>query len=160
MRGIYSPVKTYSVTLGGSSLQQSSEVLPGFGALEGLLIELTVSLTGATASQTCNTIDNVIASLQLDDKYGHSTLDINGTDIANIQRVLSETGYVIAAPTITTSSTGNLPGHLLADCAGLLDPVSLGFVLPGHLASEPGKTDMGHLAGGLSPSRLAARHCA
>lgn len=106
MRGIYSPVKTYSVTLGGSSLQQSSEVLPGFGALEGLLIELTVSLTGATASQTSNTIDNVIAALQLDDKYGHSALDITGTDIANIQRVLSETGYVIAAPTITTSSTG------------------------------------------------------
>ena len=106
MRGIISPVKTYSVTLGTKTLAQSTEILPGFGALEGLLLELTVSVSGATDSVTSETIDNVIASLQLDDRAGKSAMDIFGTDIAIVQRVLSTTGYALVAPAITTDASG------------------------------------------------------
>ena len=107
MRAIANPVKTYSVTLGSSVQDQTEVVLPGFGALSGIILELKVSLSGATDSETSNTIDNVISSIRLTDKAGDTIFDLKGTDLYLLQQVLSPTGQLQTPAGVTTSATGS-----------------------------------------------------
>ena len=106
MRVISEPVKTYSQTLAASLLVQPSQVLPNFGPVQGLWLDLTVTLTGATASQTSNTIDNVLNQFAIDDQFGKSILSLLGTDLSVLNDILTPRGVRQAPPAITTSGAG------------------------------------------------------
>ena len=106
MRAISEPVKSYSQTLGASLLVQPSQQLPYFGPVLGMWLDLTVSVTGATASQTSLSIDNTISHFAIDDQWGKSICDLLGSDITYINDILTPRGVRQAPPTITTNSAG------------------------------------------------------
>lgn len=106
MRVISEPVKTYSLNLTSGLQVQPSQVLPNFGPLQGLYLDLTVSLAGATASQASNSIDNVLSHFAIDDQYGKSIADLLGTDLSVINDMLTPRGVRQAAPTISTNTAG------------------------------------------------------
>jgi len=106
MRAISEPVKSYSQTMGSALLVQPSQQLPNFGPVLGLWLDLTVSLTGATASQTSESIDNSISHFALDDQFGKSICDLLGTDLTFINDILTPRGVRQAPPTVTTSAGG------------------------------------------------------
>ena len=106
MRAISEPVKTYAGTLTSGVQAQPSQQLPNFGPVSGLWLDLTVSLAGATASQTSNSIDNAISHFALDDQFGKAICDLFGTDLSFVNDVLTPRGVRQAAPTITTSAGG------------------------------------------------------
>lgn len=112
MRAIAFPVTTFSRTLSASvGIVEPSVILPNLGPLQGLNIDLTVSVSGATAAATSQTIDNVIASLQAQDQFGGLLLDVSGavptnqpvSDLAFLNDVLQPRGVRTSAPAITTS---------------------------------------------------------
>lgn len=106
MRVISEPVKTYTQTLVGALVVQASQVLPNFGPVQGLWLDLTVTLAGATASQASNTIDNVLSQFAIDDQFGKSILNFLGTDISIVNDILTPRGVRQSAPAITTSGGG------------------------------------------------------
>lgn len=106
MRALNQNVRTYTATLGAGLQPQPTQQVPDFGPLLGISIDLTVSLTGATASQTSQTIDNVISHFALDDRAGKSIADLMGTDLSVINDVLQPRGVRSLPPAITTNSSG------------------------------------------------------
>jgi hypothetical protein len=107
MRQLNQSIKTYSVTLGSSSLAQSAKQIPNYGPVQGLDFKLTVTVAGATASETSDSIDRVIDSLSLETNKGKTIANLVGTDLTVINDVLSPIGHRVAPPTITTDSNGN-----------------------------------------------------
>lgn len=107
MRVISEPVKSYSQTLAAALLVQPSQVLPNFGPVQGLWLDLTVTLAGGTASQASNTIDNVINQFAIDDQYGKSILSLLGTDLSILNDILTPRGVRQAPPAVTTNGSGN-----------------------------------------------------
>lgn len=123
MRTISFPFQTYSVTLTSSQQVRPSQIVPNLGPLQGVYCVLTVALTGATASQASNTIDNSIAVIQVQDQFGKLALNLIGTDLTIINDILQPRGVRTAPPTITTSGAG----------AGT---ASWSFFLPATLAAK------------------------
>lgn len=107
MRVLSEPVKTYSQQLSTGPLVQPSQVLPNFGPCAGLTIDLTVTVAGGTATQTSQTIDNLLQHVAIDDQYGKSIMDLLGTDLSIVNDVLQPRGVRTAPPAITTNSAGN-----------------------------------------------------
>ena len=106
MRVISQPIQTYSVQLGAGPLVQQAIVIPNFGPVAGFYLDLTVSLTGATASQTSQSIDNVISTFQIDDVRGDNVVYAVGTDLSVLNDALTPRGVRQSPPTITTSGAG------------------------------------------------------
>jgi hypothetical protein len=107
MRVIDQPVRTYgSITLGAGPQVQNSTVLPNYGAVAGFWLDMTVALTGATASKTSNTIDNVINTFEIDDQFGKAIVVALGTDLSILNDILTPRGVRQAAPAVTTSGGG------------------------------------------------------
>jgi hypothetical protein len=108
MRQINASIKDYSVTLGSSSLVQSSKQIPNYGSVQGLSFALTVALAGATASVT-NTVrvDTVIDHLTIETNKGKTIMDITGADLTVINDVLNPIGHRVTAPEVTTDSSGD-----------------------------------------------------
>lgn len=107
MRVIDQPVRTFgSLTLSTAPQVQNSTLIPNFGAVAGFWLDLTVTLAGATASKTSNTIDNVIASWEIDDAAGKAVVVGLGTDISILNDILTPRGVRQAAPAVTTSGAG------------------------------------------------------
>jgi hypothetical protein len=106
MRVISEPVRTYSQTLAASPLVQNSTILPNYGPIQGFWLDLTVTLTGATASQASNTIDNVIQTIEIDDQFGKAVMVALGTDLSVLNDMLTPRGVRQAPPAITSSSAG------------------------------------------------------
>ena len=107
MRQLNNSIKTYSVTLGSSSLTQSAKQIPNYGSVQGLDFRLTVALAGATASVDSDTIDRVIESLTIETNKGKTIANLTGTDLPIIQTVLSPIGQRTAVPEVATDSSGN-----------------------------------------------------
>lgn len=103
MRALSEPVKTYQATPATSLLVQPSQVVPNFGPILGLYLDLTVSVAGATAAATSNTIDNIISHFALDDQFGKSICDLLGTDLTVLNDMLQPRGVRFAPPAITTA---------------------------------------------------------
>ena len=106
MRVISEPVKTYTQTLVSSLVVQPSQLLPNFGPVQGLWLDLTVTLAGATASKASNTIDNVLNQFAIDDQNGKSILSLLGTDLSILNDILTPRGVRQAPPAITTDGGG------------------------------------------------------
>ena len=106
MRVVSFPFQTYSKTLTSSVQVQPSQVVPNLGPLQGIYCVLTVALTGATASQASNSIDNSISVIQVQDQYGKLVLNLIGTDLTILNDILQPRGVRTAPPTITTNSAG------------------------------------------------------
>lgn len=108
MRVISQPVFTYSVTLSGSLQQQQTKIIPFFGAIAGLWLDLTVSATDATDAQVSNTIDNVIQQFEIDDAFGKVALQVQGTDLSVLNDALQPRGVRTSPPTFTGDSDGTV----------------------------------------------------
>lgn len=106
MRTISFPFQTYSVTLTSAQQVRPSQIVPNLGPLQGVYCVLTVSLTGATASQVSTSIDNSIAVIQVQDQFGKLALNLIGTDLSVINDILQPRGVRTAPSTITTNSAG------------------------------------------------------
>ena len=107
MRVLSFPIQTYTRTLGAASIPEAQVIAPNLGPLQGMYVQLTVSLTGATASQTSNTIDNVIAFLTGQDQAGEILLNVRGqNDLLVLNDILQPRGVRTSPPTITTSAGG------------------------------------------------------
>ena len=106
MRVITQPVRTFAQTLTSGLLVQSAVVMPNFGHLMGLWLDLTVTLAGATVSKASNSIDNVIQTLQIDDQFGKPCVIALGTDLSTLNDMLTPRGVRQAPPTITTDGGG------------------------------------------------------
>jgi len=107
MRVLSEPVRTYTQTLGAGVVVQPSQLLPNFGPVLGLWLDLTVSITGGTASEPSNTIDNVLSQFLIDDQFGKAIFgNVFGTDITILNDILTPRGVRQNAPTITTNSAG------------------------------------------------------
>ncbi len=106
MRVLSQPVFTYSVTLTTGLQQQNTKLIGFFGPVAGLWLDLTVTLSGATASQASNTIDNVIQQFEIDDQFGKVGLQVPGTDLSILNDLLPPRGVRTAPTAITTSSAG------------------------------------------------------
>lgn len=105
MRVLSEPVKTYTQTLQSGLVIQPSQLLPTFGPVQGLWLDLTVSLTGATTAGTSNSIDNAIQSFLIDDAFGKAIFgNVFGTDLTVLNDILTPRGVRQAPPTITTSA--------------------------------------------------------
>lgn len=107
MRVISQPVRSYSQTLTSAPLVQNSTVLPNYGPIQGLWLDLTVAITGGTASKTSNTIDNVIQTIEIDDQFGKAVVVALGTDISVLNDMLTPRGVRQAPTAITTDSSGD-----------------------------------------------------
>lgn len=103
MRAISEPVKSYAQQLGGGLLVQPSQQLPNFGPVLGMWLDLTVAIAGGTAAATSNSIDNTISHFAMDDQYGKSICDLLGTDLTEVNDILTPRGVRQAPPTITTA---------------------------------------------------------
>lgn len=106
MRSLSQPVRTYAETLTSGAFVEPSQVLPNFGPINGITLDFSVTLAGATASQTSNSIDNLISNLAIDDQYGKSILDALGTDLKTLNDILQPRGVRTSPPTVTTDATG------------------------------------------------------
>lgn len=106
MRVTDQPLQTFATTLGVGPQTQPGKIIPALGPVMGFWLDLTVSLTGATASKTSNTIDNAIAILEIDKGDGESVLTALGTDLSTINDMLQPRGVRQAPPAITTSAGG------------------------------------------------------
>lgn len=106
LRVLSQPVFTYAVTLVSGLQQQNTKLIPFFGPVAGLWLDLTVTLTGATASQVSNTIDNVIQQFEIDDAFGKVALSVPGTDLSVLNDILQPRGVRTSPPAITTSGGG------------------------------------------------------
>ncbi len=102
MRVISEPVRTYSQALTIAPLVQNSTVLPNYGPIQGIWLDLTVTLAGATAAATSQTIDNVIQTLEIDDQFGKAIVVALGTDLSVLNDMLTPRGVRQAPPAITT----------------------------------------------------------
>lgn len=111
MRAIAFPIVTFSRTLSPTvGIVEPSVIVPNLGPLQGVNIDLTVTLAGATAAATSQSIDNVIAGLQAQDQFGGLLLDASGStptdqpasDLSVLNDILQPRGVRTAAPTITT----------------------------------------------------------
>lgn len=111
MRVLSQPVFTYSVTLSSALQQQNTKLIPFFGPVAGLWFDLTVTLAGATATQTSTSIDNVIQQLEIDDAFGKVAVQVPGTDLSVINDLLQPQGVRSAPPSITTSAGGAGTGN-------------------------------------------------
>jgi hypothetical protein len=107
MRQLNNSIKTYSVTLGSSSLAQSAKQIPNHGAVQGLDFKLTVNIAGGTDSQSSETIDRVIDSLTLETNKGKTIANFIGTDLTFVNDVLSPIGHRVSPKGVTTDSSGN-----------------------------------------------------
>lgn len=105
-RALSTEVKTYAATLASIAQVQAAQVLPNWGAVSGFWLDLSVALSGATASQSSNSIDHVIQRFAVDDVQGESLFDLLGTDIAPLLDALSPTGEHVGAPVVATSAGG------------------------------------------------------
>lgn len=106
MRVLSQPVFTYSVSLSAGLQQQSTKIIGFFGPVAGLWLDLTVTITGGTASKTSNTIDNVIQQFEIDDTFGKVALQVPGTDLSILNDLLQPQGQRTAPGAITTSGGG------------------------------------------------------
>lgn len=106
MRVLSQSVFTYSVALTSGLQQQNTKLIPFFGPIAGFWLDLTVNLTGATASQSSNTIDNVIQQFEIDDQFGKVCLQVPGTDITILNDCLQPHGVRTAPGVVTTSVAG------------------------------------------------------
>ena len=107
MRTIAFPVNTYSRTLSPTiPIAEPSVIMPNLGPVQGLYAVLTVSVAGATATQTSETIDKVLAALQAQDQFGGVVLDVFGTDLTTLNDILQPRGVRTTPPAITTDGTG------------------------------------------------------
>ena len=106
MRVITQPVRTFAQSLTAGLLVQPAVVMPNFGHLMGLWLDLTVTLAGATASKESNSIDNVVQTLQIDDQFGKPCVIALGTDLSTLNDMLTPRGVRQAPPTITTDGGG------------------------------------------------------
>lgn len=106
MRVISEPVRTYSQSLAATPLVQNSTVLPNYGPIQGFWLDLTVTVTGATASQTSQTIDNIIQTFEVDDATGNAIVVCLGTDLSVLNDMLQPRGVRQAPTAITTSGAG------------------------------------------------------
>jgi hypothetical protein len=107
MRQLNQAIKTYSVTLGSSSLAQSAKQIPNYGSVQGLDFKLAVTLASATDSATSASIDNVIESITLETNKGKTIANLDGTDLTYINDVLSPIGHRVTPPSVSTDSSGN-----------------------------------------------------
>lgn len=106
MRVLNQNVKTYSLNATTGLQPEPSQQLPAFGPLLGLSLDLIVSVTGATASVTSNTIDNIISHFAIADNAGKSVADALGTDLSVINDMLQYRGVRTSPPAITTNASG------------------------------------------------------
>lgn len=102
MRVLSQPVFTYAVGLTPGLQQQDTKIVGFFGPVAGLWLDLQVTLAGATAAATSNTIDNVIQQFELDDQFGKVALQVPGTDLSVLNDALQPNGVRTAPPAITT----------------------------------------------------------
>jgi hypothetical protein len=107
MRQLSQAIKTYSVTLGASTLAQSAKQIPNYGSVQGFDWSFTVTLAGATASETSHTIDRVIDSISLETNKGKTIANLDGTDLSYINDVLSPIGHRTSSLGVVTDSNGN-----------------------------------------------------
>lgn len=107
MRVISEPVRTYSQTLAATPLVQNSTVLPNYGPIQGFWLDLTVTTTGGTHSQTSQTIDNIIQTIEIDDATGNALIVALGTDLSVLNDMLQPRGVRQAPTAITTDSSGD-----------------------------------------------------
>lgn len=107
MRALSEPVKTYNQGLTTGLQIQPSQVLPNFGPLLGLYVDLSVTIAGGTASKTSQSIDNVLNTFAIDDQFGKSILNVHGTDLTVLNDILQPRGVRTAPPAITTDGAGN-----------------------------------------------------
>ena len=107
MRVLSQPIFTYSTTLTTGLQQQNTKLIPSFGPLAGMWLDLTVTIAGGTASKASNTIDNVIQQFEVDDTFGKVACQVQGTDISFINDALQPRGVRTAPPAITTNGSGN-----------------------------------------------------
>ena len=107
MRVIDETIRTYQATPGASVVVQPSQLIPNYGPLFGLWLDLSVTLTGATASKTSQTIDNIIQTWEIDDQFGKAVIgNALGTDVTILNDLLTPHGVRQAPPAITTDSGG------------------------------------------------------
>lgn len=107
MRTIAFPVNTYSRTLSPTlPIAEPSVIMPNLGPVQGLYAVLTVSVAGATAAETSETIEKVLAALQAQDQFGGVVLDVFGTDLSALNDILQPRGVRTTPPAITTDFDG------------------------------------------------------
>lgn len=107
MRVLSQPVFTYAVTLVSGLQQQNTKLIPFFGPVAGLYLDLVVTLAGGTHSVTSNTIDNVIQQFEIDDAFGKVALQVPGTDLSVLNDLLQPRGVRTSPPAVTTNGSGN-----------------------------------------------------
>ena len=107
MRVLSQPIFTYATTLTTGLQQQNTKLIPSFGPLAGMWLDLTVTIAGGTASKASNTIDNVIQQFEIDDTFGKVACQVQGTDLSFINDYLQPRGVRTAPGAITTDSSGN-----------------------------------------------------
>lgn len=106
MRVTDQPLQTFAAILGAAPQVQPSKIIPALGPVMGFWLDLTVSLVGATPANVSNTIDRVIASLEVDKGDGEAVLIAAGTDLSVLNDLLQPHGVRQAPPTITTGGGG------------------------------------------------------
>lgn len=107
MRVLSQPIFTYATTLTTGLQQQNTKLVPSFGPLAGMWLDLTVTIAGGTHSKTSNTIDNVVQQFEIDDTFGKVACQILGTDLSFMNDFLQPRGVRTAPPAITTDGSGN-----------------------------------------------------
>ena len=107
MRTTTFPINTYQRVLSATQpLVEASVIAPNLGPLQGVYAVLTVALAGATASQSSNSIDNSIQSIQAQDQFGGLVLDVFGTDLSTLNDILQPRGVRTTPPVVATSGGG------------------------------------------------------
>lgn len=106
MRVLSQPVFTYAVGLTAGLQQQNTKLIPFFGAVAGLWLDLAVTISGGTHSKTSNTIDNAIQQFEIDDAFGKVAVQVAGTDLSVLNDVLQPRGVRTSPPAITTDGAG------------------------------------------------------
>jgi hypothetical protein len=108
VRVIDETIRTYQAAPAAGVVVQPSQLIPNYGPLFGLWLDLTVSVTGGTHSVTSKTIDNIIQTWEIDDQFGKAVVgNALGTDISPLNDMLTPHGVRQAPPAITTDSSGN-----------------------------------------------------
>lgn len=108
MRNTTGPIQTYSRTLAATVLPEAQVIVPNQGPLQGVWFNLTVTVAGGTASQTSNTIDNTIATIQGMDDNGQTLIDVHGSqDLLILNDMLQPQGYRTTPPAIAANASGN-----------------------------------------------------
>lgn len=108
MRVIDQTIRTYQASPGAGVVVQPSQLIPDYGPLFGLWLDLTVDIAGGTHSVTSQTIDNIIQTWEIDDQFGKAVVgNALGTDISILNDLLTPRGVRQSPPAITTDGSGD-----------------------------------------------------